>query len=148
MVVIIDDRFSFQQHIGADDALHGFGLVIAQRLVDMRQIEDHQIEIQILPCADPEFVAARNLRKHTGGSGSGGLGFRMSGGELEQFDAAEIDATVRRARVEDEISLDSVDLGANEQVLRLGNPKLDLSVFFLFEDFVQIFHKTNNEAQK
>jgi len=140
MVVVIDDRLPVHEHVGADDARDGFGLVLQKRLVDVRQIENNDIEIGISPTADLEFVRPRQLRKHARRTCARRLGFGMRCLEPEKRHARKIHTAVRGARVEDEVALDVVDFGPDQQMLRARDAKLDFAVFFGFEDFVQVFH--------
>ena len=127
MAGVIYDRMPLDQYICPDDPIHGFGFVLFQCDIHVRQIKHDQVKIIIFPTAKFQNIPVRDLGNHIDRAGARGQCWRIGSAEVKSRHAVESHAAVGRAGIEDEVAFNAVDCGFNQQVIGFGKLK-----FYLF----------------
>lgn len=136
MIIIVNYRLALHEYIRPDDTMYGFGIVLAQRLIDMRHVEYYQPETFCGPAPHLQLILYRGLCKHPDTTRARSLGIGIIGRKVKMADTLEINTAVGGPGIENELPLYPIDLCLDEQVLGFRNFELDAFVSGFFEAVV------------
>ncbi len=74
----------FKKNVGTDNAVHRLGFVLLKRQIHMTDVENNHLKSIGFPTGKLQGVVGSHLRIDACGSGSGGLGGRILGDEVEK----------------------------------------------------------------